>query len=151
MWHWLKENGFTENETKIEEGKKLWQKKYHREYQKKRRAEKRLISFYLTPSEYQQVEQAAKAHKRRISTFIKEACLAYMDQRFLIPDETLITEIREEISLIGYDIKRIQSELSKMEEPNLKESLEMLTDRISYLESFVKKQFENPPLIASPQ
>lgn len=90
-------------ETATKEEIALARKQYWKEYRirHRRNARKKLkmLEIGFTQAEWKRICKAAHEHKRGRSRFIKQACLAYLEQRFLVPDIVAVHEIKGLLSM----------------------------------------------------
>ena len=152
MWQWLEENGFLEehiSETQLNQGKRMYRRIYNREYQRQRRKERPVVRISLSQSEYQTLQEAAHAHHRPLSSFLKESTIAYLNQTYLVPDEERLIEFREYLALMRYDIQRISEQLGNEPSSETGEGIyASLLERIEGIESALIKALAHPPLAA---
>ncbi len=88
-------------------GAKLNRQQYLKRYQKLYRMERKRLELTLTPDEHQTLQDAAKRHKKKLSTFTKEAALAYLNQEFIVPDEEHLQRIELGIRRIGINLNQL--------------------------------------------
>ena len=81
--------------------KKAYWKAYKAEWRRQRRCSKNYKDYTVTLNshEVQIVAVAAMQHKRSKTQFIKDACLAYAQQKFVVPDATTVAEIKHFLRL----------------------------------------------------
>ena len=150
QWQWLEENGYTQGDSQLlEKGKVLWKKKYHREYQKSRRQKMKYLTVSLHPDETRQLEASAKTHHRSLTTYIREASLAYTGKIYLVPDEELITDLRQEIALIRYNLEDIRELIATSYGEDQRKQMDLVIDRITYLDQYVRTLLEQPSLASN--
>lgn len=105
-------------------------REYYREYQRRWVQEKRnrcrKFLLYFSSEEFRLVSAAAKRHKRAATAFIKEACLAYIAQRFLVPDLFFLNCLREGITGIVTGVQDM-ADSRHIERRNARDILERVT------------------------
>jgi hypothetical protein len=73
MWQWLNEQGYTKgDQALLNQGKKAWSRKYHREYKQQRRKEQVQRAIYLTLEENKEIRDAADKAQQTIAEYIKQ-------------------------------------------------------------------------------
>jgi uncharacterized protein (DUF1778 family) len=101
----LKEFLATSALTETEARKAYW-RAYKAQWRRKKRKEHKEYTISYSPHELYIITQAAKAHKRSVTSFIKNAALAYTTKKFLVPDADAVAQVRE---LLGLTYTRIQA------------------------------------------
>jgi hypothetical protein len=111
MWKYLDESGVLEkgSDSEIKAIKREYRKKYFLNYKREARKEKPeyIISFSKKNGEYERIVIAAKRHRRTVTSFIREATLAYIEQRFLVPNPLQIAELEFLLSDCLNEVKKI--------------------------------------------
>lgn len=92
----------------------LARKKYWREYKatwrrNKRKAEKELTTSWTT-DELKELTKEAKRHKVSKTSFIKTSTLAYIDKRYIIPDQIEVRRIAQLLSITYNSIREMMDE-----------------------------------------
>ena len=87
---------------------------YWREYKanwrrQKRRSEKELTTSW-TKDELKILTEAAKKHKVSITRFIKTSSLAYIDKRYIIPDQLEVRRIAQHLAMTYNSIQEMVNE-----------------------------------------
>lgn len=88
------------------EARKAYWRAYKAQWRRKKRKEHKEFAVSYAPHELHVITQAAKAHNRSITSFIKDAALAYTTKKFLVPDADAVAQVRE---LLGLTYTRIQA------------------------------------------
>jgi uncharacterized protein (DUF1778 family) len=132
----------TGDETLIKQKKVEYIKQYKATWHKNQRKRTCAITLALTPSESQLILDAAKKHKRSKTAFVKAACLAYLNKRYVVPDILAINEIRELLAMNYNALKRL------MEDCHFPyQSTSVLINQMAELEGRVLNQLRLPALL----
>ncbi|MEL7534958.1 MAG: hypothetical protein AAFN10_26890 [Bacteroidota bacterium] len=151
MRAWLEQEGYYGKDRQHHlAGKAKWKQKYQREYQRQRRRERKQVVISLDRSDEANLRAAASQHQRPLATYIREASLAYGNQKFLLPDPAELVALREELAFIRYHIEDLVRLMKQSFGVEQEKQLELLINRIDYLESFVVETLSNPPLVPNP-
>jgi hypothetical protein len=150
IWEYLDSIGILEKGTdaEIKEAKLKYRKKYLLKYKQNQRSKKPEfnINFSNEKGEYHNVEYAAKAHKMSITAFIRSAVLAYLNQRYVVPNQGQIAHLEQILSNCLNEIQTIVRIKDKYYFE--KESkMELIEKRIERLEAEINQIFRNPPLV----
>jgi len=128
IYQYLQSEGVLE--TGSDEAIKAARKRYWAQYKAAWRRNKRNTSksfeIIMNPKEHARIQGAAKMHKRSSTSYIKEAALAYSQQLFLVPDITVVYEIKEALSLLSYALHDALDE-SYVNNGNLAEVIGIMT------------------------
>lgn len=121
----------------------LYRKHYQRSYQKTYQTKKRRVQVVFEKSEYQELQKAAKAHNQKLTTFVRNSSLAYLNECYLLPDDTQVRALEIGLRRIGNNVnqlsRRSNSGLFKMFDAKSAKSL------IQQLEIQVQKALRTPP------
>ncbi|MEL7533975.1 MAG: hypothetical protein AAFN10_21880 [Bacteroidota bacterium] len=151
MRAWLEQEGyFGKDKQHLLTGKAKWKQKYQREYQRQRRRERKQVVISLDRSDEADLRAAAIQHHRPLATYIRESSLAYSQQTFLLPDPAELVALREELAFIRYHIEDLVRLMKQSFGSEQEKQLELLIDRIDYLERFIVESLSHPPLVAKP-
>src|SRR5665213_878919 len=124
----------------------LARKKYWREYKvtwrrKKRKEEKELTTSW-TPDELIEITKEARRHKVSKTKFIKTCTLAYINKRYIVPDQIEVRRIAQLLSVTYNSI------LEMMDENTLQlQTGKIILEKISDLERQVLVSLHNPKTI----
>jgi hypothetical protein len=148
MWEYLDSLGILEKGTdeEIKAAKLAYRKEYLLKYKRSQRARKSefVINFSNEKGEYHRVEYASKAHKMSITAFIRSAVLAYINQRYVVPNQDQIAHLEQILSQCLNEIQTIVRIKDKYYWE--KESkMEVIEKRIEKLEAEINEIFRNPP------
>ena len=149
IWDYLEATGILENGTdeEIKEAKKAYRKYYYLDYKRNQRAKKPefIVNFSSDNGEYSRVKQAAERHKMTVTAFIRSSVLAYLQQRFLVPNAFQVAHLEETLSQCLNEIQKLVG----VKEKNYwsrEEKFEAIEKRIEKLEYDIDQVFRNPPL-----
>lgn len=152
MWYYLDALGVLENgtEEEIKMAKKAYRKEYYLSYKRNQRATKPefTISFTNKNGEYTKVKRGAERHKMTITAFIRSSVLAYIDQKYLVPNQDQIANLEQILSQCLNEISKIVSAKEKYHWER-EQKFEAIEKQIEGLESVISQIFRNPPLITN--
>ena len=150
LWEYLESLGILEKGTdeEIKAAKKAYRKQYLLKYKQKQRSNKPefIISFSNEKGEFGRVQNAAKSHNMTITGFIRSSTLAYMEQRYLVPDTLKIAKIEQ---ILADCLNEVQS-IVKSKERFLwdrEDKYKAIEKRIERLEAQIDAVFRHPPLV----
>lgn len=132
--------GFDRSDVDIKSTKALYWKLYKKEWFKSSKAQLKYISIGVNRDKHAVLSAAAKKHKRSFSKFVVEAALAYILERYVVPDIERLLAIRQTLALL-YD--RIQ-QLLQASNVSVYETHEIL-DRLFQEESKILSALQHPP------
>jgi len=150
MWDYLESSGVLEKGTdeEIKAAKKAYRKEYFLKYKRLQRSVKPefCVSFSNEKGEYTKVEYAAKRHKMTITAFIRSAVLAYLNQRFVVPNADQVACLEQ---ILSQCLNEIQSIVRVREKYHWERErkFEAIEKRIEKLEFEINQVFRNPPLL----
>jgi len=151
MWYYLDALGVLENgtEEEIKAAKKAYRKDYFLRYKREQRAKKPefTINFSNKNGEYTKVKRGAERHKMTITAFIRSSVLAYIDQKFLVPNQDQVIRLEQILSQCLNEISKLVSTREKYYWDR-SEKFEAIEKRIQQLESDINLVFRNPPRIS---
>ncbi len=142
IYTFLKSSGVLMSGTpdEIRNARIIYWREYKRNWRKlKRRAEKE-ITLCLTADELQVITKEAKRHKISKTRFIKQACLAYLNKSFIVPDLKEVKKISQ-ILAMSYNFIQEMTEENKMDFKSGK----------SILESIYRLEREILPVLNNPK
>lgn len=149
LWEYLERIGILENGTddEIKAAKKAYRKEYLLKYKQKQRTHKPefTVNFSNKKGEFYKVKEAAKKHNVTITSFIRKATVAYINQKFIVPNISQIAKLEQ---LLSQCLNEIQS-IVKVRDRYFWERdkrLEKIENRITKLENEINEVFRNPPL-----
>lgn len=150
LWQYLNSTGVLEsgNEEAIMAVKRSYRKKYLLEYKRKQRNEKPGFTVMLSREngEYYNIFNAAKRHSMPVTTFLKKATLAYLSQRFIVPDRRQLSEVEQLLSECLNEIQRIARQKERFNWDR-EQKYEAIEKRILKLERQIGEVFRNPTLL----
>lgn len=116
---------------------------YMRHYQKELRQKRKRLELLLTPEDYQRLKQSAKEHRMKTATFAREAMLAYVDERFVLPDSELVAELELALRRITTDVNRI----ARSAVGGAALDVGRLNQRLAELEDVISSTLRDPPAL----
>jgi hypothetical protein len=90
----------TGHQSAITEAKKEWRRKYKAAWRKQKRKQVKEITTAWEKEEYRILKEEARRHKESITRFIKRSAVAYMDKRYVVPDEDKVTKMTQLLGLL---------------------------------------------------
>ena len=123
----------------ITKAKHEYWKAYKAQWRKNQRKTTAQFTIVFTANESNQILIAAKKHKRSQSAFIKQACLSYVNQRFLVPDMYVFGEMRQILSM---NYRALQKLFDESIIPY--QTGKLLIEQMITLERTVLQQLRNP-------
>ena len=146
IWVFLEEKGVLKNGTdaEIKKAKSEYRKIYLLAYKRKQRQgnAEYVIPLSKFKGEHKRVLEASQSHKTSITAFIKQATLAYLDKRYLVPDKDHVAELEQTLSQCRNEIQRI----SRNRIQPVKDQIKAIEKRIADMEESINTLFRNPPL-----
>ena len=151
LWAYLESTGSlhgTEEEINI--AKRNYRKQYLLTYKRQQRSKRReyTIGLSVHSGEHKRIAEAAKRHRLKIPPFLKSATLAYLDQKFLVPDRLLIAHLEQLLADCLNEVKSIVTIKDKYFWQR-DQKLEAIEKKILKLEHQINSLLTNPPLVAS--
>jgi hypothetical protein len=150
MWEYLNVLGVIENGTdeEIKAAKKAYRKEYYLRYKRNQRSTKPefIINFSSNNGEYSKVKRAAERHKMTMTAFIRSTVLAYLDQRFVVPNADQLAHLEQILSQCLNEIQKLVGAKEKYYWSR-EEKFEAIEKRIEKLESDIDQVFRHPPLL----
>ncbi|MFN0189849.1 MAG: hypothetical protein ACKVQV_14195 [Bacteroidia bacterium] len=131
VYTYLKECGVLDHGTdkEIETARKEYWRIYKRNWRKNKRMEETEVTASFNDSEFKKLDAQAKTHNLSHPQFVKKTVLAYMDKKYLVPNEL---EVRKISQLLSQYLDVITDEI---EENNLTpDTGDMILHKIEELE-----------------
>ena len=101
-------------EATIEEHKKAYWKSYHKQYYQQRKKVYHRFTLRLDQNEYKRLHYYAQQHQgKKMTSFIKAAALAYLEQNYVPRQPKLLQEITIQIRKIGNVINQVVQSLHR--------------------------------------
>lgn len=148
MWEYLESTGVLErgNDEEIKAAKKAYRKIYHLNYKRSQRMQKPEFNVYFSNKngEFGRVEQAAKKHHLTVTAFIRKSVLAYLENRYIVPDPLQVARLERVLSDCLNEIQGIV----KAKERFLferEDKYKAIEKRIELLETQIDSIFRHPP------
>jgi uncharacterized protein (DUF1778 family) len=146
---WLAQHGLlSKSAEEIEAAKAEYRKLYKRASKKLQRSLKKEYRPRFTEDEVKALKATASTHGKSVSTFIHHACLAYINQVFLLPNPTQVTAMEKSLARTYLDIRSIKERLEKGS-GNPRIELLNLMRRIEEYEIELRAFLRNPPLLTT--
>lgn len=150
MWQYLDSLGVLEKGTdeEIKAAKKAYRKEYYLKYKHSQRSNNPefTVNFSTDKGEYSKVASASKKHNLTITAFIRSAVLAYIDQRFVVPNSDQVATLEQILSQCLNEVQIIVKAKEKYHWER-EQKFEAIEKRIEKLESEIDQVFRNPPLL----
>ncbi len=151
MWKYLEQSGVLEHgsDEQIKAAKKSYRKKYMLAFKRQQRAAKPeyTVNFETHSGEHGRVKLAADKHNVSVSAFIRLAVLAYMEQRYIVPNARQIARLEQMLAECLNEIRTIVNAKEKWYWQR-EQKMEEIEKRIEKLEKQIDEVFRHPLLIA---
>ncbi len=141
---YLRSSGVLENGTSedIQKVKNDYWKEYKRIWKKNKRKSEKEITISFTQDEFKEISIESERHKLSRTKFIKQSCLAYINKRYLVPDEIDVKRISQLLSMTYNSIQE------KFEEKLIDKSAgQEILNRIFKIEREILPVLQNPKSI----
>ncbi|HNR21209.1 MAG TPA: hypothetical protein PKN75_15090 [Bacteroidia bacterium] len=149
VWDYLEQTGVLANgsDADIVNAKQEYRKKYFTAYKRKQRESKFEFTVVLDKSngEFDVINKAAKNHKQSVSSFLKEAAFAYLQNRFIVPDAYQLARMEQMLSTCLNEIKSVAERKEKFFFQR-EDKLGKLEDIIVTLQHNLNKALREPVL-----
>lgn len=162
LYQYLNRMGLLEYETTpsaLANAKREYRKSYQKNYQKKFRKNNVRKDIYFTPQEFSRLAKVAKQHKVSVPRLCKEFTFAYLNSKFVLPDDKQIRRLelylrgvtnnlnqlvryihqRKDLSVI--DISTLREQVNEMEN-HISTTLRSPVNLQEYLERLVQQKPE---------
>jgi hypothetical protein len=100
----------TGNDKLIKEAKREYRREYKRAWRKTKRSITKEITTTWEKGEFKLLQGEALRHKESLSGFIKKATMAYMDKRYVVPNEELVTKTIQYLALVYNSMEELYTE-----------------------------------------
>jgi hypothetical protein len=112
LYSHLKSSGVLENGThdEIQKVKNDYWREYKRNWRKNKRKFGKEITISFTKVEFKEISTESKRHKLNRTNFIKQACFAYLNQSFIVPDAKETKRIAQHLSMTYNSIQGLIEE-----------------------------------------
>ena len=127
------------NDGEIKKAKMEWRKKYKAEWRKLSRKENKEITVPWTKNELKILITESKKHRLSNTQFIKKAVMAYIDNRYIVPD---VLAVRTLLQFLAMQYNSIQEMISE-KELNL-QSGRLLMEKIDEQEKAIRVAMYSP-------
>lgn len=142
LYSYLKSSGVLENgnHDAIQKVKKEYWKEYKRKWRNSKRKMVNEITISFTREEFKKISNESKRHKLNRTNFIRQACFAYLNRTFIVPDAKEVKRIAQQLSMTYNSIQELIEE----------NSIEFKSGR-SILEAIIKLEREILPVLNNPK
>ena len=137
----LLENG---NPSQIKQAKKQYRKEYLKTKRKEYRKTRIRKEILFLNAEMKTISNKAKHHQIPIGRFIKQATLAYIHQKYILPDPSQLHKLEIGIRRIGNNINQI-AYLCHRKKSVLLNNIKSLQQEVYALEHEIRERLSNPP------
>lgn len=150
LWEYLETLGVLENGTdeEIKAAKRAYRKYYLLKYKRDQRTHKPefTINFSNEKGEFHRIKFAAIKHKMTITAFIKKAALAYLEQKFVVPNADQVARLEQALAECLNEIQAIVKQRERFFWDKERKFV-MIEKRIEKLEAEINQVFRNPPRV----
>ncbi|MBK8954991.1 MAG: hypothetical protein IPM34_05470 [Saprospiraceae bacterium] len=142
LYSYLKSTGVLENGThaEIQKVKNDYWREYKRNWRKNKRKIGKEITISFTKEEFKEISSESKRHKLSRASLIKQACFAYFNKSFIVPDLKEVKKISQ-ILAMSYNYIQEMTEENKIDFKSGK----------SILEAIYKLEREILPVLNNPK
>lgn len=150
LWAYLESSGVlvTGDAQMIAAAKQQYRKTYLKAYKQKQREQKPefLVQLSRKDGEVSRIVSAAKKHQLSVTAFLREATLAYIDRRYLLPDRIVVGKLVAILESCLNEIRTMTS--SKIKSAYvIDERYEAIEKRITTLENEINQLICHPQLL----
>lgn len=131
------------NPEQVKQVKKIYRKTYLKQYMKNYNRSHKRRNLWFTLEENALIQSEAKRQKRKPSEFAKECILAYLNQKFLVPNEDAVQEVEVQIRKIGNNINQM-AHLANRNKYVGAEEIQTLKQILFHMEDQVEKTLRQP-------
>lgn len=135
---------------------KQYRKYYLRLYQRQRRKNRKEVTLLLSPDVHTRLKAGAIQHQQSLSKFIASAAIAYIDKKYVVPNEQVVSNILQTLSLTYSQVQYLADQTRKDNSNQLIEycyaliiklekQLETLLRHPDSLETFIAKTLHSNP------
>lgn len=145
IWKYLEETGVLEHgtEAEIQAARKEYQKKYILQYKRKQRGEMKEYIVLLKKDEQTLFKEAAQKHKTTIVRFLKTAALAYLEKKYIVPDQVQVAHLEQTLIQILNEIQALAKRNKILFTLNIQE----IEKKINRMETVVNDILRSPETI----
>ncbi len=150
LYAFLDQQGLIPNGSaqEIANAKKEYKRAYQRKYRRKQRKERPEVTVILTKAEWKLLTDTATGHFFTLSSYLREAALAYTNQTYIVPNQLQIAEIQQRIRLLQSDIQLMVKWLDRLRYHELKDMIPALIKRIMVIESQLVSLITRPKRVS---
>lgn len=143
----LKQKLFKQSENKVGEELKKFKESHRREYlknyQNQYRQKNKRVTFSLSKSVHQELEEKASQQGLKVGAYVKQCALAYLNQVFLLPDDSQVQDLELSIRKIGNNINQVVHQFHKRKLP-IPDTLQLIQTHLQHLEEDITAAFREP-------
>ena len=142
---YLYRTGLLENGTKeeIEEAKKTFRKAYSQNKQREYRRQNIRKEIILTKKEFSVLCKAAEQRKIKLSPFLKKAALCYVNEHFILPEDSRVNGLELNLRRIGNNINQLIRYAHQKKGISVKD-IQALQQQINKLEDEISRALRQP-------
>lgn len=141
IYYFLKSSGVLETGTheQIQKVRAEYWRIYKRNWRINKRKTEKEFTISLTEEELKEINSESKRHRLSRTKFIKQACFAYINKSFIVPDSKAVKLIAQQLSITYNSIQEL------MEEDLIEiKSGKLMLDAIYNLERVILPVLNNP-------
>jgi hypothetical protein len=146
LFRYLRDSGALQSgdETRIREAKRNYRREYMKEYKRQYRTTHAETRITLDAEEHAAIDRAAHQHGMERPHFIKQATLAYIRRRYIVPDRHSVAKVEQGIASIASDLRTLaRSQTTGLLDRAI--NYRKLSERVDRLEAFVHERLCYPP------
>ena len=98
------------NASVIKKAKAEWRKKYKADWRRNTRKENKEITVSWSQDEFRILKAESKRHRLSSTAFIKKTVMAYIDKRYIVPNQNAVNKILQLLALTYNSIEEMQNE-----------------------------------------
>ncbi len=151
LWQFLEASGVLNNGTpeEIQGVRRQYRKVYMREYKSQLRKVKPEFMVQLSKhnGDYGKVLTAAKRHKMSVTAFLRLATIAYIERKYLIPNNVLVGKLAALLESCLNDIRVITEIRSRVSLFTIEEKYSVIEERITRMETEIRNLFDFPSML----
>lgn len=127
----------------LQSAKRTYRKEYQRQKQRDYREQKHRIEILLLSKEKKILQKAAQKRGMKLSPFIKEAALGYLDFHFILPESSRVQSCELQLRGISNNINQLHRYIHQQKQIDSKD-LYQLKEQVSKVEDIVTQTLRQP-------
>lgn len=128
---------------RIKAAKRAYRREYMRAYKRRYRAEHGEVRITLNAEERGTIDRAAHHHKLERPSFIKQATLAYIGRKYIVPDRQIVAKAELGIASIASELRTLaRTQTSGLLDRAI--NYRKLSERVDRLETVVREMLHHP-------